>query len=159
MPETTTDIQRYVQRVIAQASPHSLLELTPLAGITTDRPPVAQHQCYTLSDDAFDWTRIADATPLDRAVIIDAPCDLCRTDVEHPLAYLKNTGTGPALAVQTTNMQHHLEPWRIKDFLASGLRQANAHTGSYRRIAPIDLTPSWLNANHWANPERGDQQR
>lgn len=165
MAEIPPVIQRYIQSVTAQISPRSLFELSPTPGIATDHCRIAQHQRYTLTE-SFNWTSVNSTATVELAVVIDAPCYLRRIDVEHLLAYLRNSGAQSILVIHTGDTRRHREPWQIRDFLALGFRRAeraeqlSATHQVYRYdIHNYKLTPDWLSASNWANPERWGKER
>ena len=61
---------------------------------------------------------------------------------------------------------HRASTWEITDFIAYGMRLLHSYEQDGRRlqmhefdIGDYKRTPDWLNAKHWAHPERWDKER
>ena len=161
----SSTIKQHLDRAIAQLSPQTIVELsaTPLFRDATN----TTYRHYDMSGitSTEDQNRPAIAAA-DLAIVVDAPCYLSRVGVEQLLSSLRHTGTRAILAINTANTEQHREAWRDRDFLALGFRRTEGsrraapdHQIYYYDIHDYKLTPSWLNARHWANPNRWDAER
>lgn len=165
-PETVCD---YLRQCIGNRCPDTLLVVSAGASIAhalADPFPktALEHQTPECAG-----AHIPDEARFDLAVIIDALETLARPRAERLVGRLRDINAAAVLAVidrKRSSETPGASPWRQADFIAlgftrcAGTRQLASGWDLYRYdVHDYKTTPSWLNARHWANPQRWGKQR
>lgn len=165
MQALSPTIEAHLRLSIAQLSPRTIVELSTAPRFHDSTKATYRHQDIAIllaetQQSSFEMEST------DLAIVVNAPCHGRKVRVEQLLSYLRHTGTRSILAINTADTERHLEPWRDQDFLALGFRRTEGSRQAapdyqiyYYDIRNYKLTPSWLNARHWANPNRWDAER
>lgn len=157
-------IERYLEARIDERSPRSLL-FVPRPGLETafkaqgsrDTELVALQDPFTSLDERV----------FDMAIVGDALRRWPRARGEQLLSRLRDRNAGSVwVVVGPAAKSGDDTAWRQADFIALGFRRApntrelseDWHVYRYD-VHDYKLTPSWLNARYWANPERWDKER
>ena len=98
-----------------------------------------------------------DQSSFDYAVLADLPGDLGKPTAEALLARMRDINAQRVFWVVQAGA-----PWEKQEIMALGFRELQ-HDES-EALYGFDIenykhAPDWLNARHWANPERWDKER
>lgn len=119
-------------------------------------------------DPHFDIEQTLSALPgrVGLAIVIDAPRVSTRQATARLLGRLRNYDASAIVAAFHRGDARRLDRWSIGDFLGLGFRRFRPSTRVesdywlYRYdIYDYKITPDWLNARHWANPEQWGKHR
>lgn len=137
-------------------------------------PPDAMMDCADLGvsnvtlDRYFDARRSLSALTgrMQLAIVLDAPRVLSRRTIHELLGQLRNYAASAIIAAFPIPETRHDDTWSVADFLGLGFRRLRSARDVrspywlYRYdIYDYKITPDWLNARHWANPEQWDKHR
>ena len=157
-------IERYLDARIDERAPSSLLWVT-----RADLEPTAAAANSTATErvEPEDTIGSLGERHFDMAVVADALRHWPRTRGEQLLSRLRDRNAGSVWVVVGPVAESGDDTaWHQADFIALGFRRApNTRELSegwtvYRYdVHDYKLTPSWLNARYWANPERWDKER
>lgn len=103
--------------------------------------------------------RLTDDSRYALAVLTDALPQLPRPQAAHVLAHLRDVSACYLLVALTSN-----SAWGQHDMLSLGLSALDSSYRDGTQLYEFNITdykqrPEWLNAQHWANPERWDAER
>lgn len=105
-------------------------------------------------------------SPVQLAIVVDAPNVLSRIATRQLLGRLRNYTAGAVIAAFAAEPAKSEGRWSSDEFLGLGFRrlaQARELASAYwlyrYDIYDYKTTPDWLNSRHWAHPERWGKAR
>lgn len=125
-----------------------------ISASSADIPP--ELPCTHCRPDEAELARLA-CLKFDYAILADLPGTLDKTSSEAVIANMRDIKAQKVFWVIDSH-----SPWESKDAIALGFHQLQQDDGATLYGYDIDnykTTPDWLNARHWANPERWNKDR
>lgn len=163
-------VDAYLQRHIADIRPQRLLVIAEPDYSTADYVSAAGVDCHCHVLTTAAAARVPDRLErYDMTLAIDPTAAVPRRIAMQLLGHLRDIVSGHLLVVAARTAHGDATEkmiWQPTDFIELGFRRAEASAGLdagfaiYRHdIRDYKITPSWLSARHWANPERWDKER
>lgn len=155
LPAAINDI---VARLVADTAAQSVLVIGSRAIPTLAKHPNVRYQTIATADPSA-------STHVDLAIVDDALADLPRATAVALLASLRDVQARRVLVIDVER-KGGPQGWQDADFRSFGFRRlfSQEEAGQRWRLHEFSIdtyktTPDWLNARHWAHPQRFDKFR